>query len=201
MRYTYQGRVQRLFGFYIPPKKLIKADKYLTLRFCIPGIIPSKKNDFYAENNYRMIMNKAFATSDPKKFLFDNMKSWIRGSKKYLKWLDDIDVYIDEQRRFWALKYDIVYPIECASVKVFYYYADEYLRDNISKDEAIYDMLVTKGILTDDNYKVIHTDGAAGACYKGEIPQNLAVIDVTMAIFDKGQQSSSIEPGTENCTS
>lgn len=122
--YKSYGRVQRLFGIYIPPKKIPVAKKYLTLRFVITGTIPSKKNDYYAENNYRMIMNKAFQQSNPKAWLKANIKSWIRGSKKYLQWLDEIGPSINEQQEFWAKKYNLVYPLNFVSIKTYYFFAD-----------------------------------------------------------------------------
>ncbi len=181
--HTHQGRVQRLFGVYIPPKKVPSAKKYLTLRFCLTGLIPSKKNDYYAENNYRQIMNLAFKQPDPKQWLKENVRSWIRGSKKYLQWLEDIDAQIMEQAEFWRLKYDLMYPLDYVSIKTYYFFADRTARDLISKDESVYDMLTSKGIIQDDNYGVLYKTSSDGGCYKDEIPEHICTIDVTVALF------------------
>ena len=181
--FTLWGRVQRLFGIYIPPKKIIKAQKYITLRFCITGVIPSKKNDYYSENNYRQIMNKAFADANPKDYLFKNLKSWIRGSKWYLEWLDVIHPAIEQQMEFWRKRYDIVYPLDCVSVKTYYFFADRTARDYINKDESVYDMLVKKCIIADDNYGVLYKTASDGGCYKDEIVDHITTIDITVAIF------------------
>ena len=181
--YRSHGRVQRLFGVYIPPKKIPTAKKYLTLRFVVTGTIPSKKNDYYAENNYRMIMNKAFGMPNPKMWLKDNIKSWIRGSKKYLQWLEDIHPSISEQREFWAGKYKLVYPLDFVSIKTYYFFADNTARDLISKDEAIYDMLVMKNIIADDDYSILHKTETGGGNYRDDIPKSICTIDVTLAVF------------------
>jgi hypothetical protein len=181
--YTLYGRVQKHFGIYIPPKKILSVKKHLTLRFCITGVIPSKKNDFYSENNYRMIMNKAFDSPNPKQYLFDNLKSWVRGSKRYLEWIDEVSPTINEQREFWAKKYGLEYPLQCVSIKTYYFFADEMARDYINKDEAIYDMLVKKAIIADDNYGVLYKTTSDGGCYKGDIRDHITTIDVTVAYF------------------
>lgn len=180
---TPMGRVQRLFGVYIPLKKIPRPKKYVTLRFCITGVIPSKKNDFYSENNYRMIAGKAFASPNPQQYLKDNIKSWIRGSERYLKWCEDIAPVIHEQSEFWQQKYGITYPLGDVSIKCTYYFADNTQLDLINKDESIFDMLVKKGIIVDDNYGVLHKTASEGYNCKDEIPHNICVVDVTYMQF------------------
>lgn len=180
---TPQGRVQRLFGVWIPLKKIPNPKKYLTLRFCITGTIPSKKNDFYAENNYRLIANKAFASTNPRQYLYDHVKSWIRGSERYLEWCESITDKINEQAHFWSKKYDLVYPLDNVSVKTTYYFHDNTTLDLSNKNESIYDMLVKKGIIVDDNYKVMYKTSSEGYCCKGEINENICIVDITYMIF------------------
>lgn len=180
------GRVQRLFGVWIPLKKIPNPKKYLTFRFCITGIIPSKKNDFYSENNYRLIAGKAFASPDPRQYLKDNVKSWIRGSERYVKWCEDVRDTITEQMIFWSDKYkayDIIYPLNNVSIKTTYYFSDNTALDLINKDESVYDMLVKHGVILDDNYGVLHKTASEGYCCKGEINENVCVVDVTYMIF------------------
>jgi hypothetical protein len=181
--YTHQGRVQKLFGTYIPPKKVPAAKKYLTLRFCLNGLIPSKKNDYYSENNYRQIMNLAFTKENPKLWLKENLRSWIRGSKRYLEWLETIDAEMKLQMDFWSKKYDLVFPLQFVSIKTYYFFADSTARDLISKDESVYDMLVSKSVIQDDNYGVLHKTSSDGGCYKGEINDHICTVDVTLALF------------------
>lgn len=184
---TPQGRVQRLFGIWIPLKKIPKPKKYLTLRFCLTGVIPSKKNDFYSENNVRFVIpaaKKAHGFTDQAfKYIRDHTKSWLRGSERYLKWCEDITVVVNDQAQFWAKKYDLIYPLDNVTIKCTYYFADTRVLDLISKDESVYDMLVKKGILLDDNYGVIHKTTSEGYCCKGEIVENVCVVDVTYMIF------------------
>ena len=130
-----------------------------------------------------MIMDRAFLNHNPKQFLFNNLKSWIRGSKKYLTWLDHVLPDIVDQKTFWAEKYGIEFPLKYASIKTYYFFADSKARDYINKDESVYDMLVKHGVILDDNYGVLYKTASDGGCYKGEIPDHITTIDITMAIF------------------
>jgi hypothetical protein len=181
--YELSGRVVRCFGVWIPPKKITKPKKYLTLRFVVTGIVPSKKNDFYSENNVRHVIPKAIKKHGYSKetmgFVKDNTKSWIRGSKRYLEWMEEIGVAITEQMEYWRVKYDLVYPLDFVSIKNYYFFADNTARDIISKDESVYDMLVTKKIIQDDNYSVLHKISSEAGNYKGELDKSICTIDVT----------------------
>lgn len=181
-QYTHRGRVLRVFGTYLPPKKVYKAKRYLTLRFKITGVVPSKKNDYFAVNNYRLISKNAFKSKDPDKYLRDNIKSWIRGSKKYLEWLEVIDAEINQQRDFWRNKYDLIYPLKFVSVKTYYYFSDKMARDLVNKNESIFDMLVSKKIIGDDSYSTLYKYSSDGNCYP-ELNDHVTTIDVTVALF------------------
>jgi len=45
-------------------------------------------------------------------------------------------------------------------------------------------MLVKKGIISDDNYQVMYKQSAEGYNCKGEILENVCVVDVTYMIYD-----------------
>ena len=187
-KFTQVGRVQRLFGNYIPLKKVPKPKRYVTLRFCIKGTIPSKKNDFYSENNVRFVIAKAKQlhgyTEASLKYIRDNTRSWIRGSERYVKWCEMIIPIINEQSKFWCEKYDIILPLDNVSVKCTYYFADNTTLDIQNKSESVYDMLVKAGILLDDNYGVMYKQTNEGYNCKGEIVENICVVDVTYMIYD-----------------
>lgn len=186
--HTLEGRVQRLFDVYHPKKKVIKPSRYLNIRLCLTGLIPSKKNDYYSENNIRMVIKQAVSrhgySKEAMDYIHNNSKSWIRGSKKYIQWLSSVDAQLMEQIEFWRVKFNLQFPLECVSIKNYYWFADRMARDFISKDESVYDMLVTKKIIIDDNYGVLHKTISDGGCYKDEIVDHIVDIDITIAIFD-----------------
>ena len=69
------------------------------------------------------------------------------------------------------------------SIPTYYWFADLTARDLINKNEAVFDMLVKKSVITDDNYGVLYKYSSSGECAKDEVPDHIALIDVTMAIF------------------
>lgn len=138
-------------------------------------------------------MHEAFKSADPKMYLKSNIKSWIRGSGKYLKWLSDVEGPMREQMAYWADKYKLTYPIEYASIKTYYFFADNTARDLINKDEAIYDMLVKYKVLADDNYGVLYKTASEGGCYKDELDEHITTIDITIALFQAKDDSDAAE--------
>ena len=151
----------------------------MTLRFRIVGNIPSKKNDFIAGNNYRAIRHFAFASRDPKKYLDDNLKAHMVGSRTYLNWLVDMNDDFMKQAEFWRLKYNLTFPLDTVSINTCYFFANDYHTDIINKDESIFDMLVSKKIIADDNYSILIKTSAEAYNMKGELPKSICVIDLT----------------------
>lgn len=186
--FTQVGRVQRLFGIYVPLKKVPSPKRYMTLRFCIKGIIPSKKNDFYSENNVRFVIAKARKlhgySEATLKYIKENTRSWLRGSERYVKWCEQVIPEITKQGEFWREKYGLIYPLDSVSIKCTYYFADNTSLDIQNKSESVYDMLVKAGILLDDNYGVMYKQTNEGYNCKGEIVENVCVVDVTYMIFE-----------------
>lgn len=185
--YTYEGRVQKSFGIFVPPKKKYKAKKYLTLRFTIRGVIPSKKNDYRTENNVRFVIKDAIKlhgiSMKAFQYISDNTRSWIRGSKKYLEWVEMIKTDIHQQSVYWGERYGLAFPLDFVSIKTYYFFSDKMARDLHNKDEAVYDMLVKLGIISDDNYGCLYKTSSDGGCYVNEINEHITTIDVTLGIF------------------
>jgi hypothetical protein len=178
-KYTYKGRVQKLFGIHIPPKKVLQNHKCVTLRFRIVGSIPSKKNDFIAGNNYKAIRNFAFASANPKQYLDEKLKAHMVGSRKYLNWLDEMHDDFMSQVGFWRDKYNLEFPLNLVSIHTCYFFANDYKTDIINKDESIYDMLVAKKIIADDNYSILFKTSSEAHNMKDDLPNSVCVIDLT----------------------
>jgi hypothetical protein len=91
-----------------------------------------------------------------------------------------------KQCQYWADKYSLgvdAFPLANVSIKCTYYFADNTQLDLINKDESVFDMLVKKGIVADDNYGVLHKTCSEGYNCKGEVVENVCVVDVTYMEF------------------
>lgn len=151
------------------------------------GIIPSKKNEFFARNNVPLTIQRAIHehgySKEAMAYVKKNVKSWITGTKRYIDWCEAINEEIMRQAEFWRNKYDLTYPLNMVSIKTYYYFADLLHRDLVNKDESILDMLVLKGIISDDRYDVVYKTSSEGACYKDQLSEQVTTVDITIAIF------------------
>lgn len=183
--FTQGGRITSLHGFLFPPKKKQVVKKYLTVSFVIPGTIPSKKNMIWADNNVSQIAGKLYKFScvkDCVDWLKENVRSFVRNSKKYTDWVEEMKPIIREQSATELAKYEkygLSFPLTNTTVSVYHYWADNMARDNSNKYDSIIDLFVSCGILSDDSWQIVEENKSASQCYYGEILQHLTRIDIT----------------------
>lgn len=180
------GRITSVHGYMLPPKKKLVKAKYITLRFCLPGTIPSKKNMIWADSNLHKILRKLYAFTIVKEcvdWLRANLKSYIRNSEKYHKWIAEARLIINKQALAEFRRYNehgIQYPLKDVTVKVYHYWRDDMERDLTNKLDSINDLLVDCGVIVNDNWQVLRRIESEGQDYNGEILQALTTIDVTV---------------------
>ena len=185
------GRITSLFGITMPPKKRRTGVKHLTLTFIVSGIIPSKKNRQRVRNNLwnikRSMMKSSTIHSTAGFFgiVGDRLKFWMQPDESYTKWLSDIGQQISDQQKHWQQKYadyNLVFPLNDVSVKVYHYWADNMKRDLSNKFESIADMLVAANVIVDDSWQVMDTISSEAENYAGEILDHITTISVTVRI-------------------
>jgi hypothetical protein len=101
------------------------------------------------------------------------------GSRKYLNWLDEMHDDFMSQVGFWRDKYNLEFPLNLVSIHTCYFFANDYKTDIINKDESIYDMLVAKKIIADDNYSILFKTSSEAHNMKDDLPNSVCVIDLT----------------------
>jgi hypothetical protein len=187
-KYIHRGRITSLHGFTLPPKKMRVVNRYITIRFAIGGTIPSKKNMIWADSNFNLLKKRLYsfkAVKDCIDWLSNNIKIFIRNSKKYTDWVEEnkpllIEQAVKEKERY--SRFGIEYPLSNVSVKVYHYWADNMGRDNSNKYDTIIDLFVACGIITDDCWQVVQENGSKADCYHGEILDHITTIDVTVRL-------------------
>ena len=186
--FTQQGRITSLFGVLLPPKKKIKDVRYITIRFVVTGVIPSKKNRQRARSNFWAIkasLNKMKSFIHPSavaKIVEERLKLYIQSAPEHQKWLESTKPIVTAQAAEWALKYrdyGLVFPLSNISVKVYHYWADNRKRDLSNKFETLADMLVACGIIEDDSWQVMNQISSEGNGYSGQINEHITTIDLT----------------------
>ena len=179
------GRITSLHGVLIPPKKKLVVKNYRTLRFVIEGTIPSKKNMIWADSNINVLLRKLHSykvVTEAVAWLKDNLKVYIRNSKKYTDWLEAAKPKIIEQAAKGIAKYQpegMVYPLSLVSIKVYHYWKDNIERDNSNKYDTIIDLFVSCGVLTDDCWQVVRKNESEAQWYEGQILDHITTIDIT----------------------
>ena len=187
-QYTQEGRITSLFGILMPPKKFEKVGKHITITFMIKGTIPSKKNHIFADSNLRPRLLHAAKLGSVKEvidYLRDNVYSFVKNSKRYLDWEEEVKGTITEQAAYWQKKferYGLVYPISNCSMKVYHYWTDKKERDLSNKIDSIQDMLVKRGVLSNDCWQVLHPICSDGEDYSGQMLVPVTRVDLSIRL-------------------
>lgn len=198
--------IKTIHGVPIPPRKKKAHRLYAqTIDFVITGAIPSKKNRQIATINwnkmYKLLKN-LFTQGEPVtlKRIYEAMrqcKPHIRHSKKFQEWEAEKKTLVSQQAGSWATRlrakgYDVIFPIDDASITITHYWKDNAIRDNSNKAETIHDLLVYAGILKGDNWQCLTPCQMDADCYDGEITDHITVIQITGYNWCK-------KPGAVNC--
>lgn len=184
-RFIQGGRITSIHGVQLPPKKKLVVSRYITIRLVITGVIPSKKNMIWADTNLNVYLKKLYSfhvVKDCIDWLRKNLRGFVRNSKKYKDWLEWIKPVVQAQADVEAKRYGkfgLIYPLDNVSVKVYHYWADNIERDNSNKYDTIIDLLVSCGILIDDNWQIVRKNESESEAYKGEILDHITTIDIT----------------------
>lgn len=183
-------RIKTMFGFVIPPRKAVEASTDCTLEFVLPGWIPSKKNMQVPTFNKKYVLQQLRDLRATKQLKFSmiiklilDIKCYIRTPTKVVKWQEEAKAEILFQAQYWKGVFEakgLVYPISRCTIHIRYCWADQHRRDNSNKSEAIHDILVSSGIITDDSYTCLHKNSAEAACYSGELTTHVTQVFITV---------------------
>lgn len=187
-------RVQTYFGVPIPPFKEDKLNAgSTTIRFVIKGKIPSKKN-----NQMSVAVRKYardWATKKAKKGqppswkdvhkAISMCKSKVRANSEYKEWVDKTKPILHEQCAFWIDRLaskGLVFPLEKSTLSLRLYFKNRYVTDTVNKQQSIQDLLVSAGIIANDDYKTLNPIYSASACFYEEIIYDIAFISLSFRL-------------------
>lgn len=178
--------IQTVAGIHIPPRKKPVFDKQpLTIRLAITGLVPSKKNNYTADRNYKKLSSllKPGTVLTPAliKEIMD-VKPYVRRSKRYQKWEEETKAKLAEQAGAWLKSFEnqgLRYPIKKCSISYYHFWADNTARDNSNKHEGFDDMLVSLGIIKSDAFQCLFKGNQEAGNYHGEVLDHITVINIT----------------------
>jgi hypothetical protein len=183
--------IQRSHGVYLPPRKNKNRSGYITVRFVLTGMVPAKKNRQIATINRLHILSRGaafarhgeFSVKVLKRILEEkSSKPYIRRSKKFEEWNTAAKAIIATQAAKHIKsyeKYNLSFPIKEASISIYHYWKDNYIRDSSNRLDTVQDLLVEAGILLDDSWHNLSPVKVDADIYAGEILDHITVVDLT----------------------
>lgn len=189
-------RKRTKFGVIIPPWRPNKRPNPITFELVLTGKIPSTKNRQRASFNY------SWAISQVKKFfktqtaaditvancmrfvikLIRDIKPFIYKPAEITAWEDNAKAILVKQAAYWKevyAKQGLSFPVSSCSISIKHYWADAYQRDNGNRQETLHDILVSSGIILDDNYKCLYLIKSEADCFEDEITDHITTINIT----------------------
>jgi hypothetical protein len=115
------------------------------------------------------------------------LKVFVRNSKKYLDWVEATKPVLQAQGLTWHekfSKYGLQFPLNHVSIKVYHYWADDMERDLTNKLDSLTDLLVSAGIIVNDNWQYLRQIHSESENYHGQIHESITRIDVTQSYFE-----------------
>lgn len=138
------------------------------LKLYLPGEVVQRTEVFVSESGevleYDIVKKLLVPSKKNQKQIVTNPhsgRSYIIGSKQYLKWQKDNDNLFTEFANS-AYRAGVNLPIARCKAKALFYFPDSKDRDLTNKFDTLADELTTHGIILDDNFKVlkpVHVDG------------------------------------------
>lgn len=185
-------KVQTYFGVPIPPFKENKLGAgSTTIRFVIKGKIPSKKNNASSvavRAEARKFIEKlpgATISKAQAQLAIGKVYSKMVGNKEYKAFLERYKPIIQSQMQEWSTRLrdkGLIFPIPKSSLSLRLYFDNRYLTDTVNKQQTIQDLLVTCGVIPDDNYNRLNPIHSASACYVDELAYSIAFISISFKL-------------------
>lgn len=187
-------RFQTYFGVPIPPFKEEKIGAgSTTIRFVITGRVPSKKNNQmsvavrmparkWAE---KLKQSGAPPTWDTVQKAISKCKSKVRPNTQYKEWVEKTIPTLHQQSSWWINQLQekgLVFPLQKATMSIRFYFKSRYITDTVNKQQAIQDLLIEAGIISNDDYNTINPIHAASACFYEEIIHDIVFISLSFRL-------------------
>lgn len=187
-------RFQTYFGVPIPPFKEEKLGAgSVTIRFILTGKIPSKKN-----NQMSVAVRKYAREFAKKQEKSGKQPSWgtvnraislckskVRPNTEYQEWVVRMKPVLHNQSGWWAKKLEhrnLTFPLQKATLSLRLYFKDRYITDTVNKQQSIQDLLVSAGVIANDDYKTLNPIHSASATYFQELIHDIAFISLSFRL-------------------
>lgn len=120
-------------------------------------------------------------------WLYGHVKVFIRNSGKYLDWVNEQKPVVQEQAKHWHeiyKRFGVEFPMNNVTISVYHYWAENMERDLTNKLDSVTDLLVSAGIIVNDNWQYLRKINSESENYHGQVLETITRIDLTQAYFD-----------------
>lgn len=181
----------------------------VTIRFVLTGKTPSKKN-----NQMSVAVRKIARSWAKKQEKSGKQPTWrdvnkaislcqskVRPNTEYQQWVEQMKPVLQKQSAWWVEQLGsrgLVFPLQKATMSIKFYFKDRYVTDTVNKQQSAQDLLVSAGIIANDDYKTLNPIWAGSACYYNEMTTDVVFISLSFRL-DSTQQKRGI-PDTDVLT-
>ena len=168
----------------------------MTIRFVIPGKIPSKKNSqqaickrVYARDYLKKLLKeKGHITYDDAQKAIGKCTSKMMANLEYQEFLRKTKPIIHEQSSEWMRRLEskgLIFPLKKAALSLRFYFNNRYVTDTVNKQQTVQDLLIDAGIIANDDYASLNPIYSASACYVDELIHSIAFVSLSFKLSKK----------------
>lgn len=179
------------FGTPLPPFKEKKLGAgSVTIRFVLKGKIPSKKNRVTSvavrkdAKDYINSLPVGISKADAIRAI-NKVYSKVVGNIEFKEWVEKQKPILITQAAKWSDRLSakgLIFPIPSAALSLRFYFNNRYVTDTVNKQQSVQDLLITAGIIADDDYNTLNPIYSASACYVDELAESLVCISLSFRL-------------------
>lgn len=190
--YMGNKRFLTYFGIPLPPFKEKKLGAgSITIRFVLVGKIPSKKNrvtSVAVRKDAKDYIKSLPGDMIPKGVALrsiDKVYSKVVGNVSFKEWVHEQKPVLLAQAAEWSDRLaakGLVFPIPKAALSLRFYFNNRYVTDTVNKQQSVQDLLITAGIIANDDYNSLNPIYSASACYVDELIHSIVCISLSFRL-------------------
>jgi hypothetical protein len=179
------------FGVPLPPFKEKKLGAgSVTIRFVLTGKIPSKKNRVTSvavrkdAKDYINSLPENISKADAVRAI-NKVYSKVVGNVEFKRWVDEQKPVLHAQCQEWIRRLGdkgLIFPLPAAALSLRFYFNNRYITDTVNKQQSVQDLLITAGIIANDDYNSLNPIYAASACYVDELIYSIVCISLSFRL-------------------
>lgn len=161
-----------------------------TIRFVLTGKIPSKKNRVTSvavrkdAKDYINSLPDNISKADAIRAI-NRVYSKVVGNVEFKEWVEQQKPVLIAQAAEWSNRLaakGLIFPLPKAALSLRFYFNNRYITDTVNKQQSVQDLLITAGIIANDDYNSLNPIYSASACYVDELIHSIVCISLSFRL-------------------